>query len=1494
MSNTIKVSSWKQRLLVSALAFGYCTLGIAPVYASDTEVYSRVEVIDSADANPVMMMLLDSSALMRACVTTASTSTGPTPACAVASNARIEIMKRAMRRVLFGNPVEVPANTAVTPAIPAVPVIKPAPGFVNLGYGRFIPEGNKGAWIRYPARKLDSLVYNSDTTGSFQGFEEAELQPQITVSGSDAQAVVAGVSTALNITATTATVGHSNPEVFLRFQDLYVPRGAVIDDAKLILTPSASGSGQEPDVFVAVENTGDAALYPAAGWPAAGAGSRSFVSETAPVFSILSSGSAETAYVLPVKDQLQVAVDKSSWCGGNAVSLRIRSAASNRVRTFQTLDGSVAGAPRLYVKYTLKAGTHSLGGSISDTCVKIPIHTVQLASRIYDDVEWHAGNSSAIPTGAKMRVGEISAADGKRLAAVRFQNIDIKQGSTVQEAWLYSTAAAVADADTRTPLIRAQTLGMDHVPAFCARATPSDPLVCTPPDTSLLTPVALSALDPAYMDGRFTMGLINDGSHFAAKVNDQVQAVINRPGWLPGKAIGFVLQNDSDLIADSSNRAISAADNGASKGLVLHVKALQTFTDLSNGLPRTVREDIVQDMERIMIPDGDTPFGDGFQEVGRYLLGKLNKSEQSPVAVNGVDYRVPDKRVVTKDASGNPTATYQSPISSTDQCSANYIFAMTSGETKNANGVTTKSNDLTGTGFACAIPSGVMNATEKSTFDGMCQVATYLATKDPSRPFIRTNTVQFNGTPSATISYGMQLVANKGGQGKYYQATDEASLVNALTGTVESTVDEVGSITAPGVAVNQFNRLTHLDQLYYAVFDPDTGRKRWRGNVKRYRLVFPDATTVEIRGADNRNAVDPNTTFFSKDAYSYWFSSPLSSEDKDGNLVSSGGVARWLPVPTNRSLFTNPAGDTTLQKINDAAFPITTVRTSMGLTADNQFKNVRDWLLGYQVNIVNTSVTPNVINSTYTDPAPTVSNPNPALRGEIGGVLHSQPVLINFGFTGAADVAALDPNQQKNYVFFSTLEGLLHVVNANTGVEKFAFMPKETLSLAPDLIINSKPTDGNPLFGMDLTWTSWRVDANKDMQIRRADGDKVYVFGGMRMGGSSYYALDVTDIDTGSGGAAAPVLKWVISPARTGYADLGETWSKPVMGKVRFGGAVKDVLFFAGGYDRLHEDTAYLPTSDTKGRKIYIVDPETGALLWTSSAALPGNDKLTFSIPSELKLFDANKDGLVDAVYFGDLGGQVFRLDLNNNAASESDLGVRLHLLAKVGQTAGTANTTNQRRFYEPPGVATLLDASNHEYVVVAMGSGYRSRPLNKDVEDAFYVFKDRDVLNPNLATLASSSLQPTITPTELASVNLGVNTGAANVADMMGWMVDFPDTGTGEKVLASPIILFGEVFFSTYIPKVTGASACSPVIGASNLWRMSVTDGSALTDTNGDGSVTKEDRISADIVMGLGGAPQLIVLEDGKNAILAGTGADRNKDLGGAGLRRTRWYEKK
>jgi type IV pilus assembly protein PilY1 len=743
------------------------------------------------------------------------------------------------------------------------------------------------------------------------------------------------------------------------------------------------------------------------------------------------------------------------------------------------------------------------------------------------------------------------------------------------------------------------------------------------------------------------------------------------------------------------------------------------------------------------------------------------------------------------------------------------------------------------------------------------------------------------------------------GKGQFFHAKNSAQLTDSLLKTMTSLLDQSGSITAPGVAVNQFNRLTHLDQLYYAVFDPDAKKARWRGNVKRYRLKFTDTTlpdgtveqTATIVDSKGVNAVDPDTSFFISGSWSWW------STSADGNNAVEGGAASQIPAPSARTFYTYlggkpAAGGASLVTLNSVA--AADGRAAMSAASDGQFVNARNWLLGYKLDIIQpaTATTQASVKTTAVNPTTTS-----LLRKELGGVLHSQPVLVNYGYTGTdPTAAAADATKQDNMVFFSTMEGSLHAVNANTGVETFAFMPKELLPHVPALIVNDFTSDTLPKFGLDSTWTVLRVDGDKDLKIASsgAGGDRVNLFGGMRMGGRSYYGLDVTN-------RSAPKIMWfkyangeASDSSLAPYTNMGYTWSEPVVADVKINRTVKTVLFFAGGYDPKHETAGYTAanTADAMGNQVYMVDPANGTVLWWASntgANLNSTD-LKFSIPSKIKTFDADKDGLVDALYFGDLGGQVFRIDLDNGNTSSANIGKRIRRIANLGQGTN-ANTVNQRRFYEPPSVAILYDAvASKEYVAVALGSGYRSHPLNLATEDFFYVLRDDDVLRKDILT--TTTLQAEITPSDLATLNLSSAAGAT-MTDKMGWMIDLPSEG--EKVLTSAIILFGEVFFTSYVPddpeSTEPPDPCQPVLGYTKLWRMSVLDGKVVTDFDGDGDMDSNDRLysndAGSVVMGLGGAPQVLVGSDGKNAIITGTGVVRNSDLDSANMRRTRWYEK-
>jgi type IV pilus assembly protein PilY1 len=78
-----------------------------------------------------------------------------------------------------------------------------------------------------------------------------------------------------------------------------------------------------------------------------------------------------------------------------------------------------------------------------------------------------------------------------------------------------------------------------------------------------------------------------------------------------------------------------------------------------------------------------------------------------------------------------------------------------------------------------------------------------------------------------TNNYLTRLALDSGGT--FHTADNSENLIEAFNSILQSVKDVSATFVSPGVAVNQLNRLTHRDELYYAVFKPDE-RKVWPGN----------------------------------------------------------------------------------------------------------------------------------------------------------------------------------------------------------------------------------------------------------------------------------------------------------------------------------------------------------------------------------------------------------------------------------------------------------------------------------------------------------------------------------------------------------------------------------------------------------------------------------------------------------------------------------------
>ncbi|SVD33385.1 uncharacterized protein METZ01_LOCUS386239, partial [marine metagenome] len=220
---------------------------------------------------------------------------------------------------------------------------------------------------------------------------------------------------------------------------------------------------------------------------------------------------------------------------------------------------------------------------------------------------------------------------------------------------------------------------------------------------------------------------------------------------------------------------------------------------------------------------------------------------------------------------------------------------------------------------------------------------------------------------------------------------------------------------------------------------------------------------------------------------------------------------------------------------------------------------------------------------------------------------------------------------------------------------------------------------------------------------------------------------------------------------RGDFSRLGQTWSQPRITTItvnsskqgsRQGIYPKDVLIFGGGYDIKLDDSTKFSTGDNDGNDylgnaIYIVDPMNGKKILSISGKGSGADiqiqDMHFSIPSRIEFLDSNIDGLTDRLYVGDLGGQVWRVDIAEvvqlDKPNSKTIGNKT-VVGLLAQISGNA-TADRRRFFEPPSIVQVSDelfADEPEYDYVLLGSGNRPNPLEETVKDRFYAFRDREI----------------------------------------------------------------------------------------------------------------------------------------------------------------------
>lgn len=1394
----------------------FCCLMSAPgVYADDTEIYLSPS-LSGADAK--VMVLIDTSGSMVWCEE-AEYNGRYVKACDDVENRRINQLKEA-----FTN------------------VVDSLGGGISMGIGRYRQNGDGnglgtgvGGYVMREVELLDNLV---------------NTQVLHAVEDEYGDIVEDGAG---NLQATSDTIafpngGQSNGQVGLFFPAVDVPRHAVIQEAVLEVDPSANASTPlqlEGAFDVAALNAPFTALNTVSdrNW------STSYPSAVNDEWN-----RSDSRQGVDVTALVQAATSRSGWCGGQGLALRFRSAPPHSSREIHAYGARNGNAPRLRVTWGINENLNVVGSPADGQVYRDQLSCNQgMAYSVGNgnNDAWESTQGEVSLDTANLQV------QSSRVAGLRFTSIPFDLRLTqahpdvIEKAVLRFTGAKGA-----TRLVNQEVCPYPWWPTYCRNETVEQPDYGDVTLTVRAETGSGSAFESSNnnISNRSTgnsVTYVTGGADGVFNANDVVHEVDVTSIVSAAMSSGSWQPNGSLVLTVTANKNVrlGAVESGQANGASLIVTALSA--DQGNYGER-VRDELKRLVNNIS-PNGGTPLMEAYTEMAKYMMGQNAVFARGEPDAVGFDQR----------------GVYQTPLeSNAGQCSSNHIILMTDGEptTDTAYGQVTST---TGERGNCA--SGFSGGSPEASFACMKQLASWLydGTENDQLSAVQTHTVGFH--LDDTTAAQLAEVADAG-QGSALTAASATELESALRQIINSISDVNSTVAAPGVAVNQLNRMQHLDQLYYAIFGPELD-SRWEGNLKRYRLSLGD-DAPELVDQNGRPAVDPNTGFFMENSQSFW------SREVDGPEVELGG-ARSLLGDEPRRLFV--AGNGNGDDIGSAT----------GSTASSS-------------SISRISRSDELEKTDYGLEASASDEQRDLLFGKLmtawGDPLHSEPRLVNYGYIGDLDSARNDPDKQENVLFVSTNDGMLHALDAKSGQEYFTFMPAEQATMAA-VRYSQPPLDENndrTTYGLDSSWTVWR-QPNPD---NLTEVDKVYLYGGMRRGGRNYYALDVSDKTT-------PRWLWRIRGGNGDFVEMGQTWSTPTLGQIMLGGEAVPILVFGGGYSPFDHDVEgeFSAGGDLMGNAIYVVNANTGGLIWkvtsgSSSGGLARSDHsdMKWSIPGSISAVDINFDGFTDYFYAADLGGQVFRVDLNNQNASATDLVKRVVTLAQLGDGAG--GDAGRRRFYEAPAI-TLGQKNDNWMLRVALGSGYRAHPLDTESDEHFFMIEDT-------SALADTAPQDVISENDLLDVTTNASPDESQLDALSGWRIEL--RGEGEKVLSSPAIIQNTIYFTTYLPDTGSLQQSCTVQSKARLYGVSAVDGSPRgLDGNNDGTV--EDRYTENAQEGLPSTPQVLILPPdsgggggngggggggagngcgggGSLVVLSGTSVHDGGELQGCPLQKTRWYE--
>ncbi|MHB1677036.1 MAG: pilus assembly protein [Sulfuriferula sp.] len=693
-----------------------------------------------------------------------------------------------------------------------------------------------------------------------------------------------------------------------------------------------------------------------------------------------------------------------------------------------------------------------------------------------------------------------------------------------------------------------------------------------------------------------------------------------------------------------------------------------------------------------------------------------------------------------------------------------------------------------------------------------------------------------NGLPSVSATGEVPRLSS--GQVDICKLTSEA--VAAATKLYSSDVQlyVVGYAILPQVLQNYTalcgNTISPLDQIASA---GGTTQSYSASNAATLQTTLNGLFGSIVQSAGASSALTSNSTSINGNSYIYQAS--FNSADWSGHLkafvetaTGPSTTATWdaaslIPAPASRSIYTwNGSSGVSFAWSNLTAteqcylssqLPGCTLSTAEATNG----QNVLNYLRGSAVTGYRIRNTP------------------------LGDIMNSNPLYLSnedYGYsilsgTEGSSYAAYVQNKAANtpMLYVGANDGMLHGFNATNGVETFGYVPSAVYAHLPDLTLTGYPShheyfvDGSPGSGDAYYGSAWHTILLGTM--------------GATSGTNAVFAMDITN----PGNMSTSSALWEVTDAN----DLGETWGQGTVARFNDGHYYAVVN---NGYNSVNKHAVLF---------LIQVDNPSNVIKLDTGVGGSGVDNGL----SQTTSLDVDGNGTIDAIYAGDLQGDLWKFDVSSTTASRWKVAfgngtTKLPLFQAKSASGAVQPITAPVQLGSVPNGATgtaIVFFGTGQYLNTADLSNLATQSLYGVLDSSTYSTSTGSfsggTSNFNRTTAVSGSnvlIQQSIVYE--SGVTRAVSTNPVSyVNGALGWYMDLlqPPNGTqqGERVISKPIIRSGRVLFTTLIPATgtcsEGGSGWTLELDASSGGAPS----SAFLDLYGNGqydSVTLENETTA------------------------------------------------